>query len=88
VTYGDDGGDGDGLVDNNNALTIMASALKNTVLSLREKITQLSSQLSTFDKNMFTNAEKKTLFVPVMLLLLWHLFDVCSSAICEGSYTI
>jgi hypothetical protein len=27
VTYGDDGGD-DGLVDNNNALTTMASALK------------------------------------------------------------
>jgi hypothetical protein len=28
VTYGNDGGDGDGLVDNNNALTTMASALK------------------------------------------------------------
>jgi hypothetical protein len=28
VTYVDDGGGGDGLVDNNNALTTMASALK------------------------------------------------------------
>jgi hypothetical protein len=31
VTYGDDG-DGDGLVDNNNALTTMASALKTCIL--------------------------------------------------------
>jgi hypothetical protein len=30
MTYGDDG-DGDGLVDNNNALTTMASALKMPV---------------------------------------------------------
>jgi hypothetical protein len=33
VTYGDDGDDGDGLVDNNNALTTMASALKIKVYS-------------------------------------------------------
>jgi hypothetical protein len=37
VTYGDGGDDGDGLVDNNNALTTMASALKMIDYILRLK---------------------------------------------------
>jgi hypothetical protein len=41
VTYG---GDGDGLVDNNNALTTMASALKITIL-------QTSRQLGNNNRN-------------------------------------